>query len=171
MARGHKLHGCPLFIRCAHLLSTLLTGRYHWRAASAGIGLWGPPVIPPNSSPSQDSLSTQATKPPVGKWHSAGTGRSRRKTRWFLTRATVAKGITASNAHRMEASIHNPLPEGPLPTVSTTLGPTSQLAAYCYIENERQLESLLVRRCRSIREKPSQHQGPAPEDWTLEPIL
>ena len=166
---------------CSPSRYTLLTGRYHWRTRlqQGIVGLWGDPVIRADRL----TIGGLARKREyrtycVGKWHLGWD--------WPIDPAQMPffrtggyggkKDITATDEHRTawKAVFSKPIPGGPEAVgFDDYFGvDVPNWPPYCFIEGERTLgvpsefadSGLFERNQASV-------QGPALENWTLEPIL
>jgi len=163
---------------CSPSRYTLLTGRYHWRTRlqSGIVGKWGKPLIAPDRLTlaglmKQNGYRTAA----VGKWHLGWDWPIGARDRPFLF-PKAKPDATASDRHRAAwQRVFSQAIRG---------GPTSRgfdhyfgtdvpnWPPFCFIEDDRTVgvpsEFLPAR---LLRRNQASVQGPALEDWTLEPIL
>ena len=162
---------------CSPSRYTLLTGRYHWRTRlQLGIvGLWGKPLIAPKRSTIANLLGDQGYQTAcVGKWHLGWDWPIDAKQRPFFKR--TVHGATATTQHKSawKTVFGKPIGGGP-----TTRGFDEYFGTdvpnwppFCFIENNRTLgipsDSLAAR---LFKNNQASQQGPALEDWKLEPIL
>ncbi len=166
---------------CSPSRYTLLTGRYHWRSRlQAGIvGLWGAPLIAADrltigSLAKQHDYRTAC----IGKWHLGWNWpiSAANKKYFASTGYRGKKDITATDAHRTawQETFSKPIPGGPVSRGFDEYFGTDvpNWPPYCFIEDDRTVgipsEFLAARLFASNQ---ASQQGPALEDWTLEPIL
>lgn len=170
---GHSSSGV-----CSPSRYTLLTGRYHWRTRlQAGIvGVFGEPLIAPDRI-TVGSLAKEHgyRSAVVGKWHLGWDWPiPADHAAWFRQVPKTADRATAEQRAAWRAVFTQTIPGGP-----TTRGFDSYFGTdvpnwppYCFIEDNRTLgtpsEFLPVR---LIGNNQASLQGPALEQWTLEPIL
>ena len=166
---------------CSPSRYTLLTGRYHWRSRlqSGIVGLWGPPLIPPErmtigSLAKKHGYQTAC----IGKWH-LGWNWPIPKGQKKLFASTGYRGekrLVATEEQRAawKQAFSKPIKGGP-----TAVGFDEYFGTdvpnwppYCFIENERTvgIPSEYANAKLFVKNQASQ-QGPAVKDWTLEPIL
>ena len=162
---------------CSPSRYTILTGRYHWRSRlqSGIVGLWGPPLITSDrltigSLAKQKGYDTVA----VGKWHLGWNwGIPTDQTTNFKARPKT--GIVSRETRSVWKEVFSrPIKGGP-----TAVGFDEYFGTdvpnwppYCFIENERTvgIPSVYLPK-RLLGNNQASQQGPALEDWTLEPIL
>lgn len=166
---------------CSPSRYTLLTGRYHWRTRlpKGIVGRWAPPVIPPNRL-TVASLAKQAgyNTACIGKWHLGWNWAiAEADKELFLTGGYGGKKeITATGEHRQAwaKTFSQPIEGGPIAngfdTYFGTDGPN--WPPYCFIENDRTVGiPSTFANIKLFEKNQASVQGPAIEDWTLEPIL
>ena len=171
---GHSSSGV-----CSPSRYALLTGRYHWRTRlQAGIvGVWGEPLIAPDrmtiaSLTKQHGYQTAA----IGKWH-LGWNWPISDEQKPLFKNFGAANPTATEAHRTawKTVFSQPIPGGPITHGFDLYFGTDvpNWPPYCFIQNDRTLgiPSELLPADKLARNNQASLQGPALEDWQLEPIL
>jgi len=170
---GHSSSGV-----CSPSRYTLLTGRYHWRTRlqSGIVPLWGEPLI----AADRVTIGTLAKQHGyrtacVGKWH-LGWQWPIPADRSMVFKEKPKGQAVATDAHRevWRETFSQPIAGGP-----TTRGFDAYFGTdvpnhppFCFIENDRTvgipsefLDAEL------LKNNQASVQGPALEDWTLEPIL
>ncbi len=173
---GHSSSGV-----CSPSRYTLLTGRYHWRTRlqSGIVGLWGKPLITPDrltigGLAKQNGYHTAC----IGKWH-LGWNWPIPTSKKMYFRTTGYKGkkdLSATDEHRTawREVFSQAIPGGP-----TAVGFDKYFGTdvpnwppYCFIENDRTvgIPSEFGTPELFVRNQASQ-QGPALDNWKLEPIL
>lgn len=177
---GHTSSGC-----CSPTRYTLLTGRYHWRTRlqQGIVPVWGAPLIAPDRL-TIAGLTQQHGYPTacIGKWHLGRDWPITDQQRPFFEgfgggRGGGAKVVTdLTDAHReiWRNVFSQPIPDGP-----TTRGFDEYFGTdvpnwppYCFIENDHTvgIPTELLSAAKLVKNQASL-QGPALEDWQLEPIL
>jgi arylsulfatase A len=177
---GHCSSGC-----CSPSRYTLLTGRYHWRSRlqQGIVGVWEKPLIAADRMTIAGLAKQQGYKTAcIGKWHLGwewpiapdevqhfrGLGGKAGGGGTVVTEATAAQRKTWAGVFA------RPIGGGP-----TTRGFDEYFGTdvpnwppYCFIENDRTvgIPSELLRPELLARNQASL-QGPALQDWKLEPIL
>jgi arylsulfatase A len=177
---GHSSSGC-----CSPTRYTLLTGRYHWRSRlqQGIVQVWGAPLISPEQITIGRLAQQQGYKTAcIGKWHLGRDWPITQEQRPFFEgfggqRGGGAKVATAAtDVHRevWRKVFAQPIPGGP-----TTRGFDEYFGTdvpnwppYCFIENDRTvgIPTELLPAEKLIKNQASL-QGPALNDWQLEPIL
>ncbi len=166
---------------CSPSRYTLLTGRYHWRTRlQRGIvGRWEPPVITPDRL-TIASLAKQAgyNTACIGKWHLGWNWPiAEGEKELFLTGGYGGKkDITATDAHRKAwaKAFSQPIGGGPTTNGFDTYFGTDvpNWPPYCFIEKDRTVGiPSEFANIELFEENQASVQGPAIDDWTLEPIL
>ncbi|MEN3943003.1 arylsulfatase [Prosthecobacter sp. SYSU 5D2] len=170
---GHSSSGV-----CSPSRYTLLTGRYHWRTRlqASIVPLWGAPLI----APDRVTIGTLAKQQGyhtacIGKWH-LGWDWPIPADRAALFKEKPKGAATATEAHRAvwRDVFSQPIGGGP-----TTRGFDSYFGTdvpnhppFCFIENNRTagIPSDFLN-AELLKNNQASLQGPALQDWTLEPIL
>ncbi len=177
---GHSSSGC-----CSPSRYTLLTGRYHWRTRLQGgiVGVWEKPLIARDRLTLGGLARQQGYRTAcIGKWHlgwdwpiSPSQMPQFRNLGGKSGGGGLVVAVATDDQRQTWAEVFSqPLAGGP-----TTRGFDEYFGTdvpnwppYCFIKNDRTLgiptsvlrPELLVRNQASL-------QGPALEDWSLEPIL
>jgi len=173
---GHSSSGV-----CSPSRYTILTGRYHWRSRLQNgiVGLWERPLITTDrltigGLARQNGYQTAC----IGKWHLGWNWPiDPDKKEWFKTTGYGGKkDLEATDAHRAawKEAFSKPIPGGP-----TAVGfdhyfgtDVPNWPPYCFIEDDRTVGIPSEFASVKLFEKnQASQQGPALEDWTLEPIL
>lgn len=173
---GHSSSGV-----CSPSRYTILTGRYHWRSRlqKGIVNLWGGPLITPErmtigSLAKQHGYRTAC----IGKWH-LGWNWPIPEEKQPLFRTTGyggKKDLQATDEHRAawREVFSKPIPGGPVDVGFDEYFGTDvpNWPPYCFIENDRTvgIPSEFADASLFVKNQASQ-QGPAAEQWTLEPIL
>lgn len=163
---------------CSPSRYTLLTGRYHWRTRlqSSIVGLWGKPLIAPErltiaSLAARHGYRTSC----IGKWHLGWDWPIPAESKQFFV-SDRQQELPPSDQHRTawRKAFSRPIGGGPTARGFDEYFGTDvpNWPPYCFIENDRTVgipsEFLSPR---LLRNHQASKQGPALEDWTLEPIL
>jgi arylsulfatase A-like enzyme len=163
---------------CSPSRYTILTGRYPWRTRlkSGIVGLWGAPLIAADRMTigrlaRQHGYRTAC----IGKWHLGWDWPIPQDSKRFFVRPK-RNDATATDQHRAawRAVFSKPIAEGPVTRGFDVYFGTDvpNWPPYCFIENDRTVgipsEFLPAR---LFRNHQASQQGPALQDWTLEPIL
>ncbi|MEE4172958.1 MAG: sulfatase-like hydrolase/transferase, partial [Xanthomonadales bacterium] len=166
---------------CSPSRYTLLTGRYHWRSRlQRGIvGLWGPPLIPPDRLTIGGLAKRQGYQTAcIGKWHLGWDWPipDGKKKLFATTGYGGRKDLTASDAHRAawREVFSQPIPGGPNAVGFDKYFGTDvpNWPPYCFIENDRTMGiPSEYADPRLFETNQASQQGPALPGWTLEPIL
>lgn len=173
---GHSSSGV-----CSPSRYTLLTGRYHWRSSlqKGIVRRWGEGLIARDQT-TLGSLAQQAgyRTACIGKWHLGWD--------WNLSKDDLKlfnaggygddKNVQATDAHRAawQRVFSQPIAGGPITRGFDYYFGTDvpNWPPFCFIENDRTIgipsEFLPAR---LFENNQASVQGPALEDWTLEPIL
>ncbi len=166
---------------CTPSRYTLLTGRYHWRTSlqKGIVGRWGAPVIPPDrltiaNLAKQSGYNTGC----IGKWHLGWNWPiDEADMELFLTGGYGGKkDVVATEEHRRawKQTFSQPIEGGPTANGFDHYFGTDvpNWPPYCYIENDRTIGIPSEYAAVELFEKnQASVQGPALENWTLEPIL
>ena len=162
---------------CSPSRYTLLTGRYHWRSRlqSGIVGLWGSPLIDAKrmtlgTLAQQNGYDTVA----IGKWH-LGWNWPIARNQTALFKANPKTGIASDKTRAAWREVFSqPITGGPTSSGFDSYFGTDvpNWPPYCFIEDNQTvgipttyLDSKLIGNNQASR------QGPAIENWTLEPIL
>lgn len=166
---------------CSPSRYTILTGRYHWRSRlqSGIVGLWGPPLIPPERMTLASLAKGNGYRTAcIGKWH-LGWNWPISKEQKPLLRTTGyggRKDLQATDSHRAawRDVFSKPIPGGPQAVgFDEYFGvDVPNWPPYCFIENDRTIGiPTEFADAELFRKNQASQQGPALEGWTLEPIL
>lgn len=166
---------------CSPSRYTILTGRYHWRSRlQRGIvGLWGAPLITPNRLTIAGLAKQQGYRTAcIGKWHLGWNWpiEASQKKYFATTGYGGKKDLKATDAHReaWRKAFSQRIKGGP-----TAVGFDEYFGTdvpnwppYCFIENDRTVGIPSEYAAPELfRKNQASQQGPALENWTLEPIL
>jgi len=163
---------------CSPSRYTLLTGRYHWRTRlqSGIVGKWGKPLIAPDRLTVAGLLKKSGYRTAcIGKWHLGWDWPIGADERPFLA-PKEKPDAAASDRHRAawKRVFTQPIGGGPTARGFDHYFGTDvpNWPPFCFIEDDRTVgipsEFLPAR---LLRNNQASVQGPALEDWTLEPIL
>jgi arylsulfatase A-like enzyme len=170
---GHSSSGV-----CSPSRYTILTGRYHWRTRlQAGIvGLWGGPLIAPErltiaGLAKQHGYRTAC----IGKWHLGWDWPIPAQHAATFRQRPQRDSIATDQQRAVWRDVFSrPLGGGPVSRGFEEYFGTDvpNWPPFCFIENDRTIgipsEFL---KSRLLEGNQASIQGPALEDWTLEPIL
>jgi arylsulfatase A-like enzyme len=170
---GHSSSGV-----CSPSRYALLTGRYHWRTRlqSGIVPVWGEPLIAPDRVTIASLAKAQGYRTAcIGKWH-LGWEWPIPPERSALFKHKPKDSTPAGEPHRAvwREVFSQPIGGGP-----TARGFDSYFGTdvpnhppFCFIENDRTLgiPSEFLKPA-LLRNNQASIQGPALQDWTLEPIL
>jgi arylsulfatase A-like enzyme len=170
---GHSSSGV-----CSPSRYALLTGRYHWRTRlqSGIVPVWGEPLIAPDRVTIATLAKAQGYRTAcIGKWH-LGWDWPIPPDRAALFKHKPKDSTPAGEPHRAvwREVFSQPIGGGP-----TARGFDSYFGTdvpnhppFCFIENDRTLgiPSEFLKPA-LLRNNQASIQGPALQDWTLEPIL
>jgi len=163
---------------CSPSRYTLLTGRYHWRTRlqSGIVGKWGAPLIAPDRLTVAGLLSRAGYRTAcIGKWHLGWNWPIEPADRPFLF-PRAKPGATADEEHRAawQRVFSRPIRGGPTSRGFDRYFGTDvpNWPPFCFIEDDRTVgipsEFLPAR---LLGNNLASVQGPAVENWELEPIL
>ncbi len=166
---------------CSPSRYTLLTGRYHWRTRlqKGIVGVWGDPLVAPGRLTIGGLARQQGYRTCcIGKWHLGWEWPiPEQSVRYFDRRYFgKSKDITATARHRAawREVFSRAIEGGPITRGFDTYFGTDvpNWPPFCFIENNSTLgiptEFLPARQFENHQ---ASVQGPALENWTLEPIL
>ena len=163
---------------CSPSRYTLLTGRYHWRSRLGPgiVPLWGKPAIEPGRLTLGAMVRSHGYQTAIaGKWHLGWDWKIPQKQRAQMS-GSKEKDITATEEHRdfWNKLFSREIKGGPVDRGFDRYFGTDvpNWPPFCFIENRRTLgipsEFLPAR---LFEDNQASQQGPALEDWALEPIL
>lgn len=166
---------------CSPSRYTLLTGRYHWRTRMQRgiVGGWEDPMIAPDRLTIGGLAGQQGYRTAcIGKWHLGWEWPIPAQDMRYFDRRNFdkTKDVPATDRHRAawREVFSRAIEGGPIARGFDTYFGTDvpNWPPFCYIENDRTVgipTELLP--ARLFKNHQASVQGPALDNWTLEPIL
>lgn len=170
---GHSSSGV-----CSPSRYALLTGRYHWRSylQKSIVGLWGRPAILPDRMTiahlaNQKGYETHC----IGKWHLGWDWKiSAEQKKYFRFDKKKQPKVTDEHRHAWSEVFSKPIEGGPASVgFDHYFGvDVPNWPPYCYIEGKKTVGiPTTTLDMELFKNHQASNQGPALENWTLEPTL